>query len=442
MAERFNAPGLKTGKGQPFVSSNLTAAANLFLHLLDPHPSWPSCVMEIEFERNALYEEVWTVPLTQLGKKYGLSDNGIRKICKAMSIPLPKAGHWAKIAAGKHIPRIPLPPKAEKTSFTSRPRPETPYRLPDDDEWLEERVAFERRIENKIQFDPSPRKWHSAVAPLRQQVVTEAKELPRCKRDADREDKSRTPSWGLDSHGYKWRSFLHNGQLLCHTHKTSPLRVSLLTYERALAILNALCFQAEARGFTVTLSETAGRFVFDGFEGMAELRITEQLNDEWRKEQSSWEKKPRDVKYRVPSGKLRLYVGETYSELCVADAPEQPIENDLNAVLIKIYSRIIRARERQRERDAWRRQCEEEDRKRQIAEQARRDAAAAKERERKKREALVEEANAWRTATLIRDYLTYLQHHRHDDPLKERHDHEWHSWAKRVADDIDPTTPK
>ena len=55
-------------------------------------------VMEIIFERTRLYEEVWSEPLTKLGKKYGLSDNGLRKVCKALNIPLPRAGHWAKVA--------------------------------------------------------------------------------------------------------------------------------------------------------------------------------------------------------------------------------------------------------------------------------------------------------------------------------------------------------
>ena len=43
----------------------------------------------IRFERTALYEEVWAAPLTRLGKNYGLSDNGLRKICKAINIQLP-----------------------------------------------------------------------------------------------------------------------------------------------------------------------------------------------------------------------------------------------------------------------------------------------------------------------------------------------------------------
>lgn len=32
--------------------------------------------MSIKFERQSLYEEVWSEPRTRLGKKYGLSDNG------------------------------------------------------------------------------------------------------------------------------------------------------------------------------------------------------------------------------------------------------------------------------------------------------------------------------------------------------------------------------
>jgi hypothetical protein len=75
----------------------------------------------ITFQRAALYEEVWSEPLPTLAKKYGLSDNGLRKICKALSIPLPAAGYWAKRAAGDPAPRTALPPTAERTSFTSNP---------------------------------------------------------------------------------------------------------------------------------------------------------------------------------------------------------------------------------------------------------------------------------------------------------------------------------
>jgi|OpeIllAssembly_1097287.scaffolds.fasta_scaffold03625_4 hypothetical protein len=38
-------------------------------------------------KREELYEEVWSMPLTQLCAKYGLSDNGLRKVCKRLNVP-------------------------------------------------------------------------------------------------------------------------------------------------------------------------------------------------------------------------------------------------------------------------------------------------------------------------------------------------------------------
>jgi len=62
------------------------------------------------FQRQELYNEVWSEPMTKLAKKYEISDNGLRKICIAMGIPLPLAGHWAKKAHKKKISIRPLPP--------------------------------------------------------------------------------------------------------------------------------------------------------------------------------------------------------------------------------------------------------------------------------------------------------------------------------------------
>ena len=46
--------------------------------------------------RSELYKEVWTTPIHQLAKKYGLSDVGLAKICKRYNIPLPSRGYWAR----------------------------------------------------------------------------------------------------------------------------------------------------------------------------------------------------------------------------------------------------------------------------------------------------------------------------------------------------------
>lgn len=48
----------------------------------------------ITISRKELYEKVWSIPIVQLAKKYNLSDNGLRKICKNFDIPLPPVGYW------------------------------------------------------------------------------------------------------------------------------------------------------------------------------------------------------------------------------------------------------------------------------------------------------------------------------------------------------------
>jgi hypothetical protein len=50
----------------------------------------------ITFQRDQLYDEIWSVPILQLAKQYGLSDVGLAKICTKMKIPRPEfTGHQA-----------------------------------------------------------------------------------------------------------------------------------------------------------------------------------------------------------------------------------------------------------------------------------------------------------------------------------------------------------
>jgi hypothetical protein len=60
-------------------------------------------------EREALYNEVWSEPMITVSKRYGMSDNGLRKHCKTLGIPLPPLGYWARIKAGQKVPRADLP---------------------------------------------------------------------------------------------------------------------------------------------------------------------------------------------------------------------------------------------------------------------------------------------------------------------------------------------
>jgi molecular chaperone GrpE (heat shock protein) len=396
--------------------------------------------MGIVFKRGRLYEQVWASPLTELAKKYGMSDSGIRKVCKAMNIPLPVAGHWAKVAAGKPVRRPPLPPDADTSTFVSNP-PEVqrPFHSERDDEWLAARIGFEARPENHLALGEPPKRWHSAIAPLRDALREEIKDRLKQKRDAERAEKHPYLAQQPGYEGGRWKWFCDSGQLLLETHRRFPLRITMLTWERAIAILDAICRAAEKRGFSVALDEKAGRIVLDGHGAKVEMRMAEKLGEASRKE-LGWDKKMKDVKCKVPAGALRLYVGEHYHEKEIAESEEKPLEQRLNDVFVKIYGRVVRAREWQREQEAREREWEERERRAAEAEKRRLEAEAKRAAERRKREKLVEDAKAWQTANLIRSYLAHLDKTSGAEVSSESG--EWMSWAKEVADEMDPTAKK
>jgi hypothetical protein len=46
----------------------------------------------ITVNRNELYEQVWSEPVSRLAPKYGISDVGLKKICKKLNVPTPPLG--------------------------------------------------------------------------------------------------------------------------------------------------------------------------------------------------------------------------------------------------------------------------------------------------------------------------------------------------------------
>jgi hypothetical protein len=67
---------------------------------------WPS--REEEQVRERIYELVWSEPMFTLCKRFGLSDNGLRKRCKAMQVPTPPQGYWQALKSGRPIARARL----------------------------------------------------------------------------------------------------------------------------------------------------------------------------------------------------------------------------------------------------------------------------------------------------------------------------------------------
>lgn len=59
--------------------------------------------------RQQLYDLVWSKPVRDVAKDFGMSDVALAKRCRAVRVPIPPRGYWAKVAAGKTPRKTPLP---------------------------------------------------------------------------------------------------------------------------------------------------------------------------------------------------------------------------------------------------------------------------------------------------------------------------------------------
>lgn len=78
-----------------------------------PAKPTPARLPPSRYDRQRLYEEVWSEPTQQVAKRYGVSDVAIAKACALLAIPKPPRGYWAKKAAGQEVPGRPPLQKLE-----------------------------------------------------------------------------------------------------------------------------------------------------------------------------------------------------------------------------------------------------------------------------------------------------------------------------------------
>jgi hypothetical protein len=68
-----------------------------------PKDRFVSRELSSRYDRESLYEKVWTQPMQKLAKEFGISDVGLAKICRKLFVPLPGRGYWARKAAGQKM---------------------------------------------------------------------------------------------------------------------------------------------------------------------------------------------------------------------------------------------------------------------------------------------------------------------------------------------------
>jgi hypothetical protein len=371
--------------------------------------------------REELYDLVWSEPMSQLAKKFGLSDVGLAKICRSVLIPVPERGYWAKRQAGKQTTIRPLPPRGLGMSgHLSLDFPESlasnasqddqdiapPPVFPDD---IAEITAAVRKMVGKVMVPKTLHSPHKAIAKYLQD-------------DERRREKQRSspPGWPF------WDGPIFD----------TPFE------RRRLRILNAIFLALARCGMG---SSVRGREARETSARVGDASVSFSL-DRTTKPRRSGEVSPDE---RTPSdAKLRLQIASAYGasrpERCWEDKDNVTIEDQLSGIVVAlIVAGEEQYRDAARHRYQWRLQekarCEEEARQRkEEAERRERERQIKLEQERIQR--LLGEASAFRQAADIRAFVESVRTANTSaiDPLPQDKVEAWAIWAMNEADRIDP----
>lgn len=376
------------------------------------------------YEREALYDEVWKQPVTKVAERYGVSDVMIHKVCKALNIPVPPRGYWAKKAAGQPVEQEPLPEHTGKTAVFGRkvendkkePAPQLDETLGFLDE--EERLRVIKTA-LQLQVNPTKRKLHPVLTKHKTNYAAWAKSHPRNPYAAwNRDTYRRTP----------------DGE--------PPLyeKVSEDTLPRLYHILDALYSAIEDLGGSVNQDlsvqirgEHVNFVVSEGQEQTKhvltkdELKQLEQYERDKRTRSYAYEPKFRKYDY-LPTGRLTF---SARRDSYIRDSATAGIESRVGELLLGLYMESETVRIEREAREETQRKAEEEARQKELWRQRYDDEVD-------RLAALKNEAADYQIACQIRAYVSAVESQPDLNPSQIA----WIAWAKAKADWYDPTMEK
>lgn len=349
------------------------------------------------FEREKLYNEVWSDPVTTVAKKYKISDVAIHKICKKMNIPVPPRGYWAKIRSGEKVKRTPLPDNEELSIITS---------------------SFNR---NK----PVENKKYDKVLEFMDEI--ERQRVMECCKNITVKEKLYNPHVLIEEHKHeiklrkereKFRE-KHYGELYKYNLEIDKNIISIKASEelinKAYLIMDTLIKALEGLGC---------KFVIKGERVIATFIII-------REEEIK-------VSLRESKGSL-LFNIDDYNALRrnFRDTKTKPISTILGKIIIELFETSERIKISRQNRRRFELQKMEE------AETRRKNAIIKKE-ELERVTDLINQAQDYKIACNIREYIKSIEYKMKIEQNEEKYQRivEWIAWAKDKSDWIDPTIAK
>ncbi|PAY17436.1 hypothetical protein CKO51_21200 [Rhodopirellula sp. SM50] len=346
----------------------------------------------ILISRKELYDLVWSEPMTKLATRYGMSDVGIKNLCRKHSVPTPPDGHWASIAHGKKSPKADLP------------------KLDDDD-------VNEIQILRKL-FDAAQEALATPVASI---VVSDRLSKPhRLIEQARSRLRGGDP---VDS------GIVNPPRNLC----CLDISVSKKSLTRALRILDALMKHWESTGGSVSAGNPGTEFSREG--DAVSISLTEQVaRHEKPNRQQSW----KEYSYK-PTGRLSFSIdgwGDGMRKTW-ADGKVQRLEDILAKVTTGIESWVRLNRDRRLDKECVTRQEA-------LAAEARRVREENANAESHRRQELETSVEAWEKAERIRRFLSTFDEKLKSEKIQLQNPtafERWREWAHWYAGQICPMTP-
>lgn len=369
----------------------------------------------VRYNRDDLYEQVWSQPMSKLAKSYGLSDVGLAKICKKLKIPVPARGFWAKKAHGKIIHRPSLPSLEGSEGFVLRvaKRGDLPVTQGHTEE-VEAKITFEQLNENQIQVSPALLSPHPYVARAE-------KNLRNARRNS-------------------------SGILSPLAKKCLDLQIGPNSLDRALRIMDALIKALESRGINVSISEEGNRATSVSVLGETlQFGIEETLNRTEReltkaqkkeKEKYAWLYNRPQYDYS-PSGSLVLKIKSSEGRgfrRTWSDGKKQRVEDALNSFIVGLIKAAEAIKAERLERERWKREWQEKERQREEMARLRRE-------EEERLQSLDKQVVGWHKSRQIRAYIEAVRQaaiQKHGQIAEGSQLDQWLTWANQQADRIDP----
>lgn len=372
------------------------------------------------YNREKLYEEVWSKPVVQVALQYGVSDVSIHKICKSLNVPVPPRGYWARTRAGEKIEKTPLPSTKGITTKIGL-------------------KTFEgiklTNIQQLLDFLTEDERQKVLFAAKQIQVLDENIKLHK----KIRSYYSKIKEWNKNDRkpvGAQ-RSFRN------YTDRP-PFLAGVISNEaipRVYHILDALYRKVEMLGGSVnddlSLIIRNEHVTLEIFEAQDEIKheITREeaqqlIIYEDEKRHGGWARQPNIRKYDyVFNGKLRICIRKCRY---FRDSEKEKVESRLGDMLIELYeeSEVVR-KNREALEEAMRKKAEER--------RLRKERRIRYNEEVDRTITLTNIAKDYDMACKIRVYIEALESKVEINDEKTK---EWINWAKKKADWFDPTVAR